>query len=438
MSLLEKVESAAGINLLELESDEGIRYRNMLKGLLYAYIPRSKIAQLISQDIELAAREVNGALEIAAMAPQFEQLSSDRLQALITEVADMVLGLGPLQSLLNDRSVTEIMVNGPRKVFFERDGKIHTSTAQFDDEKQLRTVIDKILGPVGRRVDEQSPMVSARLPGGHRANVCVQPIALDGPYITIRKFKDESFSLEDLCLLGTIDSCIAQLLTWAVLARKNIAISGGTGSGKTTFLNALSQEIPTDDRIITIEDSAELRFDKHPHVVRFEARPMNSEGKGEITIRQIVTNSLRMRPDRIVVGECRGGEAIDMLQAMNTGHDGSLTTLHANSTAEVMNRLVTMARFEIDMPTSVIEDQVISAIDLIVHVQRMPDGQRKVVEIAEYEGADSGNRIHKCVLWDRKLRNYKWEIPSWVTQLPVMGVATQKEVDTWMQQICVS
>lgn len=298
-------------------------------------------------------------------------------ERLVLRYLDSVFGFGPLEGLLDDDAVTEIMVNGPASVFYERDGKMHPLDLGFNDDEEVMTLIDRMIAPLGRRVDESSPMVNARLPEGHRVNAVIPPLALDGPVLTIRKFKADGFTLADLRARESIDDDVRRVLEALVRARANIAVSGGTGSGKTTLLNALSGCIPVFERIITIEDSAELRF-THPHVVRLEARPRNAEGFGEVTIRDLVANALRMRPDRIVVGECRGAEALDMLQAMNTGHDGSLTTLHANSPHDAVSRLTTMVRYAAELPVEVIESQIASAIDVVVQTVRGAGGERFV------------------------------------------------------------
>lgn len=436
MSLLERVEKVPSNRLPCDGGERRIDARERLRNALYRQMPSVKIANLLSQDADLAATEVRGALEMLLKGDEFEMLDDDDKEAISKEVFDSVLGLGPLQGLLDDPEVTEVMANGPDDIFFEKDGKLYRSEARFDDARQMRMVIDRIVGPVGRRVDEQSPMVSARLPEGHRANIVVHPIAMNGPYITIRKFRDKVFSLSELVESGTIDENVAVFLRWAVVSRKNIAVSGGTGSGKTTFLNALSREIPIDERIVTIEDSAELRFDEHPHVVSLESRPENTEGKGEISIRDLVINSLRMRPDRIVVGECRGEEALDMLQAMNTGHDGSLTTLHANSTQEVANRLVTMVRFGMDISSDVVEDQICSALDLVLHMQRQPDGNRRLIEISTCDKVPGGGvGFDRCAEWDGRQGAYIWHVPRWVDDLVYMGIATREEVDGWRSRL---
>ncbi len=304
------------------------------------------------------------------------------------DVADEILGHGPLEPFLRDADVTEIMVNGPANIFVERQGRIHQVDAQFTNDAHLRRTIDKIVGRIGRRVDEASPMVDARLPDGSRVNAVIGPIALDGAMLTIRKFAADPFTDEDLITFGTMTRATRDLLEACVRGRLNVLISGGTGSGKTTTLNVLSGFIPSDERIVTIEDAAELQL-KQDHVLRMESRPQNIEGKGQVTIRDLVRNSLRMRPDRIVVGEVRDGAALDMLQAMNTGHDGSLTTVHANSPRDSLRRLETMVLMAgVDLPVRAIREQVASAIDLIVQQQRLRDGTRRIVAISEVVGME--------------------------------------------------
>jgi len=312
---------------------------------------------------------------------------SERVQLQISLIND-ILGYGPLQPLLDDPEISEIMVNGPHQIYVERKGKVELTGVRFRDEQHLMRIIEKILLPLGKRVDERVPMVDARLPDGSRVNIVIPPIALNGPCVTIRKFARDPFTMSDLIAFGTLTQEAAQFLQAAVQARLNIVISGGTGSGKTTLLNVLSAYIPNDERIITIEDTAELQL-RQEHVVRLEARPPNIEGVGEVTIRDLVRNALRMRPDRIIVGECRGGEALDMLQAMNTGHDGSMTTIHANNPREAFARLETMVLMAgVDLPVKAIREHVAGAIDLIIQVQRMRDGSRKVVVISEVTGME--------------------------------------------------
>ena len=304
------------------------------------------------------------------------------------DVQDEVLGFGPIQRLLDEDEVSEVMVNGPKRVYVERKGKVTRSDVVFDDDAHVMRIINKIIAPMGRRVDPDSPTVDARLPDGSRVNAVIPPVALDGPSITIRKFGKGKLTMEQLIEYKSITAQMAEFLRACVVARLNIVISGGTGSGKTTLLNVLSSFIPEEDRIITIEDAAELRLDQD-HVVRLETKPANLDGKGLVTTRDLVRNSLRMRPERIVVGECRGGETLDMLQAMNTGHDGSLTTLHANTPRDALSRLETMTMMSgMELPLRVIREQIASAIDLIVQQSRMRDGTRKVTAITEVAGME--------------------------------------------------
>ena len=304
---------------------------------------------------------------------------------LIADIRDEVLGLGPIEALRKDDSITEIMVNGPRQVFVERMGKLELTDAKFHDTAHLMNIIERILTPLGRRVDESSPLVDARLEDGSRVNIIIPPLSLIGPCLTIRKFSKTPLSVDNLISFGTMDEKMATFLRASVKARINILVSGGTGSGKTTTLNVISSFIPDGERIVTIEDAAELRLQQQ-HVVTLEARPANLEGKGAITIRDLVRNALRMRPDRIIVGEVRTGEALDMLQAMNTGHDGSLTTAHANSPRDVLSRLETMVMMSgLELPERAIREQISSAIDLIIHQARMRDGSRKITYITEVQ-----------------------------------------------------
>ena len=312
-------------------------------------------------------------------------LSRDDRERLAAEIADDALGHGPLERLLADDSITEIMVNGPWDVWIERQGRLYETNVRFDDDSHLRRIINKIVAEVGRRVDESSPMVDARLPDGSRVNIIIPPLSLSGPVITIRKFQQNKMQLEDLIRNGTINAEAVDFLERCILAELNILISGGTGSGKTTLLNALSAAIPDTHRIVTIEDAAELRLHQR-HVIRLEARMKNVEGEGEVIIRDLVRNSLRMRPDRIIVGEVRGAEALDMLQAMNTGHDGSLSTVHANAPRDALARIETMVLMAgFDLPVRAIRQQVSSALDLIVHLERLEDGTRRVTEITEVQ-----------------------------------------------------
>jgi len=305
-------------------------------------------------------------------------------EAIVAEI----LGYGPIEPLLKDNTVTEIMVNGPKQVWVERNGKLEKTAIEFDDDDHVMRIIDRIVSPLGRRIDESSPMVDARLPDGSRINAVIPPISLGGPCLTIRKFSRDPLTVDDLIRFGTMTPEIAQLLKACVNARLNMVVSGGTGSGKTTLLNVLSSFIPSDERIVTIENAAELQL-RQEHVVTLESRLLNIEGKGEVTIRDLVINALRMRPDRIVVGEFRGGEALDMLQAMNTGHDGSMTTVHSNSPRDTLHRLETMVLMAgMDLPVRAIREQIASALDLSIHMARLKDGSRKIVAITEVQGME--------------------------------------------------
>ncbi|MBR0506298.1 MAG: Flp pilus assembly complex ATPase component TadA [Kiritimatiellae bacterium] len=309
------------------------------------------------------------------------------------EVFNEALRLGPLEDLLADDSVTEIMVNGPQRVYVERGGKIQLTDLQFLDDASVMAIIERIVSPIGRRIDESQPYVDARLADGSRVNAIIPPLSLTGPTVTIRKFAKKTLTVEDFIRFGTWSRNAAEFMKACVIMRKNIIVAGGTGSGKTTLLNLLSGFIPHDERIVTVEDAAELRL-VQPHVVRLEARPPNIEGRGAVTIRDLVKNCLRMRPDRIIVGECRGGEALDMLQAMNTGHDGSLTTVHANSPRDVISRLETMVLMSgMELPSRAIREQIASAVDVIIHESRLSDGSRKVVAISEVTGLEGQNVV---------------------------------------------
>src|SRR5687767_12617801 len=307
---------------------------------------------------------------------------------MLEQITDEIIGLGPLEPLLRDESITEVMVNGPRQVYIERSGKLELTNVVFQNDDHVMRIIDRIIAPIGRRVDESSPMVDARLTDGSRVNAIIPPLSLVGPVITIRKFSASPFTTDDLIRFGTSTPDMFDFLKACVEARLNIFVSGGTGSGKTTTLNVLSSFIPNDERIVTIEDAAELQL-RQEHVVTLESRPPNIEGKGAVPIRELVRNSLRMRPDRIVVGECRSGEALDMLQAMNTGHDGSLSTGHANTPRDMLARLETMVLMAgVDLPLRAIREQIASAVDLIVHQNRLKDGTRKITHITEVQGME--------------------------------------------------
>ncbi|HBY95170.1 MAG: CpaF family protein [Ardenticatenaceae bacterium] len=315
-------------------------------------------------------------------------LTRAQRSGLFEQIVAEILGLGPIQTLIEDDSVSEIMVNGPRSVYAERQGKLGKTDITFDSDDHVLRIIDRIVSPIGRRVDESQPYVDARLPDGSRVNIVIPPLALNGPTITIRKFGRERLRAEDLLRFGSITAEALEFLKACVESRLNLVISGGTGSGKTTLLNVLSSFIPDDERIITIENAAELKLNQE-HVITLESRAPNIEGRGEVSIRQLVINCLRMRPDRIVVGECRGGETLDMLQAMNTGHDGSLTTLHSNSPRDTLARMETMSLMAgMELPLRAIREQIASAVDLIVHQERFRDGTRKITSVTEVQGME--------------------------------------------------
>src|SRR6476659_46811 len=316
---------------------------------------------------------------------------------MLEQITDEILGLGPLEPLLRDETITEVMVNGPQQVYIEREGRLEMTNVTFQNDEHVMKVIQRIIAPIGRRIDESSPMVDARLADGSRVNSIIPPLSLVGPIITIRKFAATPFTVEDLIRFGTATPEMFEFLEACVKARLNIFVSGGTGSGKTTMLNILSSFIPDDERIVTIEDAAELQL-RQEHVVTLEARPANIEGKGAVPIRELVRNALRMRPDRIIVGECRGGEALDMLQAMNTGHDGSMSTGHANSPRDMLSRLETMVLMAgVDLPLRAIREQISSAVDLIVHQSRLKDGTRKSVNITEVQGMEGDTIVMQDV-----------------------------------------
>jgi pilus assembly protein CpaF len=323
-----------------------------------------------------------------ALSEEQTALSAAERTQLIQDVTDDTLGYGPIDRFLHDPGITEVMVNGPKLVYIERRGKIERTDVEFVDEEHLKRTIDKIVSQVGRRIDEASPMVDARLLDGSRVNAVIHPVAIGGPFLTIRRFSKEPYTVDDLINFGTMTPQVAHFLDACVRGQLNTVISGGTGTGKTTLLNVVSSFIPDDDRIITIEDAKELRLSQ-THVCSMEARPPNVEGKGEVKIRELVRNSLRMRPDRVIVGEARGAEALDMLQAMNTGHDGSLTTVHSNSPRDTLSRIETMTLMAgIELPVRAIREQTASALDLIVHISRMRDGTRRITNVCEVMGME--------------------------------------------------
>lgn len=439
MSVLERVKTheAVALGVVGEEATNRSDYRRLREDLRHELVGRLGLSAIASMLQSVKASEVREELAVTCQAilneAHFSSLLQSEQDQVTREVLDDICGLGPIQSLLDDDGVSEIMINGTGALFFERDGRIHSAESVFESKEQIMMVIDRILAPLGRRLDRTNPLVDARLANGDRVNAVSDTIAINGPAVTIRKFSDRITTLDRLVELGSIPGWYATLLSWAVHARQDIAVAGGTGSGKTTLLNALSTQIGLQERIVTIEDSAELKFDSHPDVVRLEARSASIEGTGEVTIRDLVKNALRMRPDRIVVGECRGEETIDMLQAMNTGHDGSLTTLHAGSAQEAILRLVLMARFGMDLPTDIIEEQIASALDLLVMSARFPDGIRRITSLSEVSRGDSGGvMLRECVRYDQARGT--WELvsePSFIGEAIRIGALRTEEVERW-------
>lgn len=376
--------AASGPKVPTDKENENEQLRNKIHRRLIEEIDTRSLKDVDPADLrKLVKQAVNELLmEENALLTQAER---DRL---VEDILDETMGLGPLENLIRDESISEVMVNGPKQIYVERKGKVVLSEVQFKDDEHLMQIIDRIVSAVGRRVDESAPLCDARLKDGSRVNVVIPPLALNGPTITIRKFSKDPYKIQDLINFGSLSPMAAELLKACVYSRLNIIIAGGTGSGKTTLLNVTSSFIPHDERIVTIEDSAELQLQQE-HVVSLETRPANIEGKGEITMRDLVKNSLRMRPERIVVGEVRSGEALDMLQAMNTGHDGSLTTVHANTPRDAIRRLETLVMMAgFDLPQRAIREQIASAVDLIIQASRLHDGSRKVTSITEIVGME--------------------------------------------------
>lgn len=360
---------------------------NLVYKILYEVIDQIPSAGNGEKPSQQASEMIAQSLERMILLEKRHLSFADK-QRVIKSVENELFYYGPISNLLDDDSISEVMVNGPKDVFVERNGKLLKVENEFRDEKHVMHIIDKIISPIGRRIDESSPMVDARLPDGSRVNIIIPPLAIKGPTITIRKFSRDPLTIQNLISFGTLNSDMAQFLQLCVKGRMNILVSGGTGSGKTTLLNAISGFIPGTERIVTIEDAAEVQL-QQPHVITLESRPANLEGRGHVAIRDLVVNALRMRPDRIIVGEVRSSEALDMLQAMNTGHDGSLTTLHANSTRDSLSRLETMVLMAgLELPTRAIREQVASAIDVVVQTERMLDGKRRVTAISEITGME--------------------------------------------------
>ena len=370
------------------EGQSGAQKLMALKGKIHERLmDEMDPGELGQLDSHAMTREVHK-MTSAVLSEDGLALSVRTREQIVHEVIDEIIGYGPIQPLLDDPTITEIMVNGPTRVYAERSGKLFLTDRIFRDDSHIMRIIEKIIMPLGRRIDESSPMVDARLPDGSRVNAIIAPLAIKGPTLTVRKFSREPYTIADLISFGTLTQEMADFLRACVIARLNLIISGGTGSGKTTSLNVLSTFVPNDERIVTIEDAAELKLQQE-HIVSLESRPPNLEGRGEITIRMLVRNALRMRPDRIIVGEVRGGEALDMLQAMNTGHDGSLSTAHTNSPRDTLSRLETMTLMAgTDLPSRAIREQIAAAIHLIVHQNRLRDGSRKVTHITEIQGME--------------------------------------------------
>jgi len=411
--------------------------RSVQKQIQHELLNRMDMKKLTVQGVDRAgledkAREkIHGIIdEVVANGRLPQGIDPIRLEE---DVFNEAMRLGPLEDLLADDTVTEIMVNGPEKVYIERSGKLQLSDCQFSDDASVLAVIERIVAPLGRRIDESQPYVDARLSDGSRVNAIIAPLALSGPTITIRKFAKKALTPEDFIRFGTWTKEAADFMRLCVVLRKNVIVAGGTGSGKTTLLNLLSGYIPHTERIVTVEDAAELRL-QQPHVVRLEARPPNIEGKGAVPIRDLVKNCLRMRPDRIIVGECRGGEALDMLQAMNTGHDGSLTTVHANSPRDVVSRLETMVLMSgMELPSRAIREQIASAVDIIIHESRMSDGSRKVTAITEVTGLEGSQIVMQDIFAFKQTgltpegkiigrMSATGAIPTWIDQVKSRGI----------------
>ncbi len=437
MTLSERVRAAESVRCDPHRSEDRCLSVGELRSDIKQIASLEAIAQMLADSPQCARNELRAVCRQVLSTAKWDRLDLEEKQRLTEQLVDVVFGLGPIEALIEDEGVTEVMVNGAHEVFFERDGRIMRSAVAFESDEQVRILIDRILGPLGRRIDESSPMVNARLPQGHRVNAVIPPITPDGPHLTIRAFGKRSLTLGEMVHAGSLSTGVACFLSWLVSFRRNIVVSGGTGSGKTTLLNALSHLIDPAERVITIEDSAELKLSPKAHVVRMEARPQSAEGCGEVTIRDLVINALRMRPDRIVVGEVRSAEALDMLQAMNTGHDGSLTTLHANSTQDVVDRMVTMVRYGSDLPVDAIEAQIGSAFDVIVHVIRDREGHRFIAEIAEvrFDRAQRRCAVESIFARQRFAESGRWvrkpELLAYLHEMALGNGSLEKEVARW-------
>lgn len=432
MSVLERVRQNEDVQATTTQHMR--RLRAQLKEGLVRRLGYRELARIAEgDDVQKSRSELTIALAAVMNEGGFESLDASERAVLARETCDDIVGLGPLEAYMDDETVSEVIVNGTASLYFERQGTLHRAERVFDTDEQIRSAIDRIIAPLGRRLDEQSPIVNARLKNGFRVNAVIPPVAVDGPLLTIRKFMSSIVTLEEMVGVGSLPGWYAGLLGAAVRTRQDIAVVGGTGSGKTTLLNALSRKIDPLERIVTIEDSAELKFAAGSHVARLEARDASIEGTGEVTIRMLVINALRMRPDRIVVGEVRGGEAVDMLQAMNTGHDGSLTTLHAGSAREAVLRLVMMARFGIDLPADILEGQVATALDLIVMTHRLPGGARRVGGLTCVDMDGRGRvRLRECVRYDDVADAWHIvETPPFVKEGLRTGAIEPKEASPW-------
>ncbi len=392
MSLRERLAAANGLTLVrgEVSQQDQIResaFQDLKARAHYKVIDQMDLSLLSGSPEKQAEKELEAAIRVV-LESEPEPLSASERDTLVREIKNEVLGLGPLEPLLADPTINDILVNGPFKVYVERRGRLERVNVRFRDEQHLLKIIDKIATAVGRRIDESSPMVDARLADGSRVNAVIPPLALDGSVLSIRKFAVDPLKVDDLIKVGTITPPVAKLMEAIVKSRLNVIISGGTGTGKTTFLNVMSSFIPEHERIVTIEDSAELQL-QQDHIVRLETRPSNIEGQGEVSLRDLVRNALRMRPDRIVVGEVRGGEALDMMQAMNTGHDGSLTTVHANSPRDALSRLETMMSMAgLEIPDKAIRSQVAAAVHIVIQLARLSDGSRRLMSLSEITGLE--------------------------------------------------